>query len=129
MPANAPWLGGVNPISASSWLWRALRGHSVTFAALFACSLLGLSVFSEFRGLLDRIDAPWYVWLLAPIVLVSALAKKEQEWIPDARKRLWWARGLVIGSIVAVILIASLAPEPKPASHEPTPIRTNSPLR
>lgn len=118
MPANAAWLAGVNPLSAGSWLWRALRGRSVTFAALFACGLLGVSVLGEVRGLLDRIDAPWYVWLLAPIVLVSTLAKKEQEWIPDERKRLWWARGLVIGAILAVILIAKLAPDEQPA-HAP----------
>jgi hypothetical protein len=105
----------VNPFTQGSWLWRAWRGRSVTFAALFALGLLGVSVLGWFRELLERLNAPWYVWFVAPIVLLSFLARKETEWIPDERQRRWWARGLVIGAIVVVILLAKLAPE-KPAS-------------
>jgi len=59
----------VNPLSALSWSWRALRGHSITFAALFGCSALGLSLLSVFRGWLSRSGAAWYVCLIAPAFL------------------------------------------------------------
>lgn len=91
-------------------MWRAWRGRSVTFAALFALGLLGVSALSEFRAVLNRLDAPWYVWFLAPIVLVAALAQKEQEWIPDEKKRAWWARGIVLGAILLAIGIAKWGP-------------------
>lgn len=109
----------VNPFTQGSWLWRAWRGRSVTFAALFAFGLLGVSVLGWFRELLERLSAPWYVWFAAPIVLLSFLARKETEWIPDERQRRWWARGLVIGSIVVVILLAKLAPEETPGASTP----------
>lgn len=111
MRASIRFCSGVNPFSEGSWLWRAWHGRSVTFAALFALSVLGLSVLTQFRELLERLDAPWYVWLLAPIVLIATLAKKEQEWIPDPAKRRWWSRGLVLGSILVAVAIATLAPD------------------
>ena len=111
----------LNPFSALSWSWRALRGHSVTFAAMFALGLLGISLVSEFRHLLTRLDAPWYAWLLIPMVVIGYVAKKESEWLPDVARRKRWARILFFGSIALAILIAKFGPRkaalPTPAAE------------
>lgn len=100
----------LNPFSALSWTWRALRGHSVTFAAMFALGLLGISFVSEFRHLLTRLGAPWYAWFLVPVLAIGFLAKKETDWLPDPMTRRRWARGIFFGSILIAILIAKLGP-------------------
>jgi hypothetical protein len=100
----------LNPFSALSWTWRALRGHSVTFAAMFALGLLGVSLIAEFRHLLTRLGAPWYAWFLVPVLAIAFLAKKEADWLPDPVKRRRWARVLFFGSIVIAILIAKFGP-------------------
>lgn len=101
----------------------------MTFAALFALALLGFSVLGWFRALLDRLGAPWYVWFLAPIVLLTFLSRKETEWIPDEKRRHQWSRWLVIGAIVGAILIAKFAPDaPPPATASPQ-ARTQAPSR
>ena len=112
----------LNPFSALSWSWRALRGHSVTFAAMFALGLLGVSLVSEFRHVLTRMDAPWYVWLLIPMFVIGYLAKKEAVWIPDLARRRKWARILFFGSIVIAVLIAKFGPRKAsaPVEVEPT---------
>jgi uncharacterized membrane protein YfcA len=94
----------VNIFSGFSWLWRALRGKSVTFAMLFATSMLGVSVLGWFRHLLDRWGAPWYLLFILPIVLVTVLSRKEEEWLPDPELRMRCARWLVFSSIVVVVL-------------------------
>ena len=93
-------------IPAVSWTWRALRGHSLTFAGLFALALLGVSVVGKFRELLERLGAPWYAWLLVPILGVAFLARKEAEWLPDPARRRRWARGIFFGSIALSLALA-----------------------
>jgi hypothetical protein len=100
----------LNPISALSWTWRAVRGNSLTFAVLFALGLLGVSVVTEFRHLLDRLGAPWYAWFLVPMVGIAYLARKEADWLPDVRRRKIWARAVFFGSIVIAILISKFGP-------------------
>jgi hypothetical protein len=109
----------LNPFSAFSWSWRALRGHSVTFAAMFALGLLGISLVSEFRHLLSRLGAPWYVWFLIPMFAIGYVAKKEADWMPDATKRRRWARGLFFGSIAIAVLVAKFGPRKPTATREP----------
>jgi hypothetical protein len=111
----------LSPVSALSWSWRALRGHSVTFAALFALGILGVSAIAEFRHFLTRIGAPWYAWLLIPIFALTYLAKKEVEWMPEATTRRRWARGLFFGSIVIAIAIAKFGPKRHPAASTAAP--------
>lgn len=94
--------------SAFSWAWRALRGHSVTFAALFACGILGLSLIGELRHLLSRWHAPWYAWILIPMIAIGYLAKKETQWMPELETRKKWARRIFLGSIVLAFAIAKL---------------------
>lgn len=101
---------GVDNWSAMSWTWRALRGHSLTFAGLFACGVLGLSVMRGFRHLLGELGAPWYAWLLVPAIAVGYLARKETEWLPELTERKKWARRIFFGSIVAAILLAKAFP-------------------
>jgi hypothetical protein len=112
----------MNPISAVVWSWRTLRGHSVTFAALFGFSLLGVSIVTSLRHLLDRSGAPWYIWLGAPMVLVAVLAKKESTWMPDPAERRKWARGIFFGSLLLSAVIAWFRPAPPPSSS-PDPAR------
>lgn len=112
---GSPLSHGVNPLSGVTWFWRALRGGSVTFGALFALGVLGLSVVSAFRHLLHRMGAPWLVLFVAPFVVVTILAKKEPEWMPDPVQRRKWSRRLVFGSLVIFLLVTFFAPrKPEP---------------
>jgi hypothetical protein len=95
----------------------------VTFAALFASGVLGISVLGSFRHLLSRIGAPWYVWLILPIVLVTILARKEIEWLPDPEARRKWSRWLVFGSLVIALIVARLRPHHAPAAEPTLPER------
>lgn len=45
----------------------------MTFAALFALALFGFSAIGGLRHLLHQLGAPWYLWLLLPIALITAL--------------------------------------------------------
>lgn len=105
----------VNPF----WLWRGLKGNSVTFAALFASVLLGASIAGGFRHLLATLGFHWLYVILIPIFLFSWLSKNEARWVPDEAKRKLYARSLIVGSILVVLLIAWLRPEPKPSAPEP----------
>ncbi len=109
----------MNPVSAISWFWRGWRGRSVTFAALFALGVMGVSVLGTFRHVLSRLGAPWYVWLLAPVLVVTILARKEAEWMPDAERRRRWSWGLIGGSIVIALLAMKFAPEKPGVDTEP----------
>ncbi len=91
----------VNPL----WLWRGLKGNSVTFAALFASVLLGASIAGGFKNLLSALGIHWLYVLLIPVFLFSWLAQKEPQWLPDEAKRKFWARSLIAGSIVLAIVI------------------------
>ncbi|HTO03876.1 MAG TPA: hypothetical protein VL069_09255 [Opitutus sp.] len=102
----------MNIFSGFSWFWRAWRGRSVTFAALFAAGMFGLSLLGAFRHLLDRWGAPWYLVFILPIVLVTILVRKEEEWLPDPELRLRCAQWLVLGSILMVMLTSLLVPRP-----------------
>lgn len=107
----------VKIVSAVSWSWRALRGHSVTSAGLFASAVLGLSVLSGFHHLLVRVGAPWYVLLLAPIIATGYVARKEQQWIPEPARRRRLARLLFFGSLVLAFALARLR-SPPPSAHQ-----------
>jgi hypothetical protein len=111
----------VNPISAVVWSWRTLRGHSITFAALFGLSILGVSIVSSLRHLLSRGGAPWFIWLGVPMVLVTILAKKETSWMPEPAERKKWARRIFFGSIGLALVIAYFRPTPPPPAGPPSP--------
>lgn len=109
----------MNPLTEGSWLWRAWRGHSVTFAALFALAMAGVSVLGWFRHVLRDLGAPWFFVLIFPAVIVAIVARKEKEWLPDPERRSRWARWLAIGSIAAAMITAKLSPEPPRPESKP----------
>ena len=117
----------MNPISAL-WFWRGLKGHSVTFAALFASVLLGASISGGVQALLATLGVHWLYVIILPVVLFGWLAKKEPQWLPDEAKRRRIARSLLFGSIVLAVLIAWLRPA-KPPEAEPPPAATVAPGR
>lgn len=84
----------------------------MTFAALFALALFGVSAIGGLRHLLHQLGAPWYLWLLLPIVAITALARWENEWIPDANRRRRYAWAIVGSAILLVALAAKLRPDP-----------------
>ena len=95
----------VNPF-AISWLWRGLKGNSVTFALLFASLLLGASIAGGFQKLLAALGVHWLYAMLIPIGLFWWLDKKEPTWLPDMEKRKLYARSLIFGSILIAVLVA-----------------------
>ncbi|HEY4248197.1 MAG TPA: hypothetical protein VGM64_15215 [Lacunisphaera sp.] len=97
----------LNPF-AISWLWRGLKGHSITFAVLFASLLLGWSISSELSHLLTRLGVHWLYVMIIPAALFIWLAKHEDRFIHDESRRKLYARGLIVGSILLAILIAKL---------------------
>ena len=97
----------VNPF-AISWLWRGLKGNSVTFAALFASLLLGWSISGELGRLLTRMGVHWLYVMILPAFFFMWIAKRENRFIPDESKRKLYARCLIGGSILLAILIAKL---------------------
>ncbi len=97
----------LNPF-AISWLWRGLKGNSVTFAALFASLLLGASIAGGFKHLLATLGVHWLYAILIPVFLFSWLSKNEPRWLPDETKRKLYARSLIAGSILLAILITWL---------------------
>lgn len=106
----------MNPFSTLSWFWRALRARSLTFSIIFALALLGVSVMHALRQLLHHFGAPWYIWLLAPFVIVGAVAAKEPEWVPNETQRRRWSRWIIVGAIVVALLLARCSQPSKPKS-------------
>lgn len=92
-------------IGVVAWFWRGLRGHSVTFATLFASFVLGLSIAGGFGRLLHALGVHWLYVLIVPALLFGWLAKRETRWIPDEKRRRMIARGLLFGSAVLAIVI------------------------
>jgi drug/metabolite transporter (DMT)-like permease len=121
----------VNPISGSSWLWKALRGNSVTFAALFAFGILGISIGRIIKNALGAMGIPFVGLIILPIIIIGMIAKREERWLPDPAMRKKWSRRLVFGAIGASVLLALLSPKPKPTEGAPTqpdyPVRTHRP--
>ncbi len=95
----------LNPF-AISWLWRGLKGRSVTFALLFATCVLGWPLSAQVNHLLTRLGVHWLYALILPACFFMWLAKREDHYVPDETKRKLWARGLIVGSITLAILMA-----------------------
>lgn len=127
MPCGYAWFA-LNPFSALSWIWKALRGRSVTFAALFALTLAGFSVLAWLKAALQAAGASWWALLVLPTILLAVLARKEMDWIPDEEVRRRWARGLIYGSLFAAIATAVLLPSPpEPKAPAEAPVRKIGP--
>lgn len=92
-------------IGAIGWLWRGLKGHSVTFSSLFASFILGVSIAGGFVRLLMSLGVHWLYVIVAPVFFFRWLNRKEPEWIPELDKRKRLARWILGGSIALAILI------------------------
>lgn len=92
-------------IGAVTWFWRGLKGHSVTFAALFASLLLGISIAGGVGRLLTSLGVHWLYVLILPVVFFAWLNRQEPRWIPDPRRRKHIARALIFGSALLAIAI------------------------
>ena len=101
----------MNLFSAFSWLWKALRGNSVTFAALFSLGVLGLSVTRLLRNALGALGVPWLGLLIVPILVIGVIAKREKNWIAEEAERKRWSRRLVFGAIAISVLLALVFPK------------------
>jgi hypothetical protein len=101
----------VNPLSAISWLWKALHGHSVTFAVLMAFGLLGVSAIHLKMGL-GAVGVPWLLALILPTLVIGMFAKWERVWIPEEARRKFWARSILGASVAAALATALLRPAP-----------------
>lgn len=87
----------------------------MTFAALFALGILGVSVVGWFRHVLRELGLPWWLWLVLPAVGIAVLARKEKTWLPDPERRRRWARAVMAVAIAAVMLMAKFSPkQPEP---------------
>lgn len=92
-------------IGVIGWFWRGLRGHSVTFAMLFASFLLGLSIAGGFGRLLSALGLHWLYVLLVPLLVFRWLNANEPRWIPGLPRRKRIARALIFGSVLLAIVI------------------------
>jgi len=75
---------------------------------LFALGLLGVSVVHWLRVGLREMGFGWFAFLVVPIVLISFLARMESRWIPEEERRRQWARWLVIGSLMILVVESRL---------------------
>ncbi len=92
-------------LGAVSWFWRGVKGHSVTFAALFASVLLGASIAGGLGRLLATLGVHWLYVLILPALFFAWLNKQEPRWLPDPRRRKLVARALIFGSALLAIVI------------------------
>lgn len=71
--------------------------------------MLGFSVVRGLRLILGALGVGWFGLLIFPLVIVSAVARKEPEWIPDETQRRRWSRALIFGSVLIAMVTASLS--------------------
>lgn len=87
------------------WFWRGLKGHSVTFSALFASVVLGVSLAGGAGRLLATLGVHWLYVLLLPGLGFAWLNRKEPEWLPEMGRRRRIARGLLFGSLAVALAL------------------------
>ena len=92
-------------IAVVSWFWKGLRGHSITFSALFASFVIGWSLADLIRLALARLGVHWLFVFVLPILLFGWLSGQEARWLPDEQRRRRVARSLLFGSAVLAVVI------------------------
>lgn len=80
-------------------LWKGLRGRSLVFSLLFATAVLGYSGAGFVREVFSFIGVPWWLVWLVPIFLIGAIAKKEEEWLPNEKYRKWVSYSVIAFSM------------------------------
>ncbi len=88
-----------------TWLWRAARGRSLTFAMVFFLAVAGFPATRLLRRWLASADFSWWWAWLIPILLIGLLAKLEPRLIPSERLRHRLALGLLVGALLILFVI------------------------
>ncbi len=117
---QAAYRARVNPFSIVSWLWKAWRGQSVTFAVLFGSALLGLSMMSAVKRALAELEMNWLGMLIFPMLLTALLIKAEHRWLRDPELRRRLSRRIVLGAVGlgALLWMTGLGREKTPESAQ-----------
>lgn len=102
------------------WLWRAIRGRSVTFALVFFLAVAGLSAPRLIRGLLEPLPLPWLIGWIAPLIFLALLAKLEPKLIPSEKHRSRVALGVIVAALAFVFIVPRLLPSEEPPPVEET---------
>lgn len=112
------------------WLWRALRGRSVTFALVFFLAVVGFSAPRLIRGVLEPLSLPWLLAWIAPLILLAFLARLEPKLIPSETHRRRLALGLVTAALIFFFVVPRILPpeEPNPPA-EPVDEQPQAPKR
>jgi hypothetical protein len=100
------------------WLWRAIRGHSLTFALIFLLTMVGVSATDLIRSGLEPLALSWWTVWLAPLVLIWVMLRLEPVIVPSAKLRRWIALGLVALALAVVFVLPRLLPEDEPVRPE-----------
>lgn len=108
----------MTPFSYIKYFLKAILGHSVIFAGIFALAVLGFSVFDGVRLGLRAMGASWWLLLILPTVAIIAAVRWEHHWLPDEELRKRWARSLVLGSLAVALLLSWLMPSAPPPTRE-----------
>ncbi|TVR48908.1 MAG: hypothetical protein EA425_13410 [Puniceicoccaceae bacterium] len=119
----------INPFDLR-WVWKAIRGHSLTFAVVFVAAVCGLPLFRFLRSIFEGLALPWLlVWIL-PLVVITVVARLERRWLPDEKKRRGYALALVLLGLVVAFVLPRLRPAdpdpPPPPAHE-SPLEHTAP--
>jgi hypothetical protein len=104
------------------WLWRAIRGHSLTFALIFLLTMVGVSATDLIRSSLEPLNLSWWTASLAPLVLIWIMLRLEPVIVPSAKLRRWIALGVVALALTVVYALPRLLPEEAPARPEPAEV-------
>ncbi len=100
------------------WLWRAVRGHSLTLALVFLLTVIGLSTPDLIRRGLAPLDLSWWMLWLAPLIVIWLMMRLEPVFVPSEKLRRWLALGVVLVALAVVFVFPRLFPEKTGASAE-----------
>ncbi|MGB0370122.1 MAG: hypothetical protein ACPGN3_02135 [Opitutales bacterium] len=102
----------MNPLNLRL-LWKGLTGRSLVFSLLFATAVLGYSGAGAIRDIFGAIGVPWWLVWIVPFVLIGAIAKREEKWLPNEKYRKWVSYGIVAFSIGFGYLLWSMEQDAK----------------
>lgn len=94
-------------------LWKGLKGHSVVFSLLFATAILGFSGSGAIRDIFSGLGVPWWLVWIVPILLIGAVAKREEAWLPNEKFRRWVSFSVLGFSLAFGYLLWSMEQDAK----------------